>query len=142
MATVRFPDGTQVTASSVASRQEDRPGRDFGLYMDPSWAPTWAAEMIEWPDFGVPSEPEQAAKQIIDAFGRARQGQRVEIGCIGGVGRTGTVLACMAVLSGVLPEDAVEWVRDQYHPCAVETDQQASWVAWFAAQLPGTDRSA
>ncbi len=142
MATVRFPDGTQVTAASVASRQEDRPERDFGLYMDPSWAPTWTAEMIDWPDFGVPSEPERAAKQIIDAFRRARQGEHVEIGCIGGVGRTGTVLACMAVLSGIPSEDAVEWVRDRYHPCAVETDQQASWVAWFATYLSDANRSA
>lgn len=129
---VRFPDGTQVTASRLSSRREVYPKRDFGLYLDPSWAPTWDAEVVDWPDFGLPASPKCAAKQIKNAFGRAQSGQHIEIGCIGGVGRTGTVLACMAVLSGVLPEDAVTWVRDHYHPGAVETEAQEAWVKWFA----------
>jgi hypothetical protein len=128
---VRFPDGTTVRASSLASRQENDPQRDYGLYMDAAWAPTWDADVIEWPDFGVPSNPEEAAAQIEDAFARAHGGQHVEVGCIGGIGRTGTVLACMAILAGVSPEDAVEWVRDHVHPNAVETEEQEAWVLWF-----------
>ena len=38
-------------------------------------------------------------------------GERVEVTCGGGTGRTGTVLACMAVLAGVAADDAVGWVR-------------------------------
>ena len=56
----------------------------------------------------------------------------VEIGCLGGLGRTGTVLACMAVLAGVDPLDAVPWVRENYRSGAIETPDQESWVGWFA----------
>jgi len=128
---VHFPDGTSVSACSLASRREENPDRDYGLYMDVSWAPTWDADLIDWPDFGMPADPETAATLIEDAFARAQCGERVEIGCIGGLGRTGTVLACMAVLAGVLPEDAVEWVRGHYHPGAIETPEQEAWVLWF-----------
>ena len=129
---VRFPDGTEVTASPLCARREENPDRDFGLYMAPSWAPTWEAELIDWPDFGVPTNPERAAEQIRAAFERAQCGERIEIGCAGGLGRTGTVLACMAILAGVPAEEAVAWVRDNYDPRAIETSDQAAWVLWFA----------
>lgn len=128
---VRFPDGTCITASPLGARQEDNSERDFGLYMDPAWTPTWDAELIDWPDFGLPASRETAAGQIMAAFERAKSGERGEIGCIGGLGRTGTVLACMAILSGVPADQAVEWVRTHYDPHAVETCEQEEWVLWF-----------
>ena len=90
---------------------------------------------IEWEDYGQPADAEATADAICKAFGRAKQGQRVEIGCIGGLSRTGTVLARTAVLAGVAPEHAVRWVRDQYDPAAVETAEQEEWVLWFARHL-------
>jgi len=64
-------------------------------------------------------------------FSRAKNGERVEIGCVGGLGRTGTVLACMAILAGVPANQAVEWVRATYDSRAVETIEQEEWVIWF-----------
>jgi hypothetical protein len=90
---VVFPDGTRIRASSIFERDEDASGRDFGLYMDPRWNPSWPAEIIAWPDFGVPAHGARAVAQIRSAFIRAKSGQSVEIGCMGGLGRTGTVLA-------------------------------------------------
>jgi hypothetical protein len=132
---VRFPDGTEVTASPLRARREENPDRDFGLYMDARWAPTWEAELIDWPDFGLPSSPEHAAQQIRAAFQRAQAGECVEIGCDGGFGRTGTVLACMAILAGVPADDAVAWVRANDDPRAVETPDQEAWVRWFASLM-------
>jgi hypothetical protein len=131
MAIVAFPDGTRVRAASFAERREDDPERAFGLYLDEQWAPTWPADVVAWPDFGVPDEPEVAARQIAGAFDRAREGELVEVGCLGGSGRTGTVLACMAILAGVAPAEAVAWVREAYRPQAVETAEQEAWVEWF-----------
>lgn len=51
----------------------------------------------------------------------------VEIACSGGVGRTGTAIAVLAIMSGIPPEDAVEWVRRNYHRRAVETPWQRQW---------------
>jgi hypothetical protein len=130
---VVFPDGTAVNACSLRERRDGDPERDFGLYMDPRWEPTWPAELIEWQDFGVPADPERAAGQIRAAFARAQAGERVEIGCAGGLGRTGTVLACMAILGGVAAADAVAWVRATYNRLAVETADQEAFARGFAA---------
>jgi len=127
-----LPDGTHVHASSLPERDEHLGGREFGLYLDSRWSPTWPAELVDWPDFGLPADGERAAAQIRAAFARARSGEGVEVGCAGGLGRTGTVLACMAVLAGVAPGDAVAWVRGNYRAGAVETPEQEQWVAWFA----------
>ena len=132
MAVVTFPDGSRVRASSLAERDPDDPERAYGLYLDAQWEPTWPAEMVAWADFGLPDEPEVAARQIAAAFRRAQDGELVEVGCLGGSGRTGTVLACMAVLAGVPPDEAVAWVRGAYRTQAVETAEQEAWVEWFA----------
>jgi protein-tyrosine phosphatase len=55
--------------------------------------------------------------------------ERVEVACSGGLGRTGTALACLAVLDGVPAGDAVAFVRGQYHPRAVETPWQRATCA-------------
>ena len=124
-------------ASPLRERREDDAERDFGLYCDERWSPTWPAETIDWPDFGVPRDREAAAAQIRSAFERARAGERVEVGFAGALGRTGTVLAAMAVLAGVPGDEAVAWVRANYDLRAVETEEQAEWVAWFASANSG-----
>jgi hypothetical protein len=113
---VVFTDGTVVRASSISDRVEHDPTRSFGLYLDMRWLPTWPAEVVEWPDFGLPADGNRAADQILAAFARARRGDVVEVGCMGGLGRTGTVLACMAVLAGEPAASAVDWVRREYKP--------------------------
>jgi len=60
---------------------------------------------------------------------RARAGERVEVGCLGGHGRTGTALAWLAILAGLDPATAVAWVRANYCPYAVETADQEAFVA-------------
>ena len=129
---VMLPDGTRIRALPISERDEHDRERDFGLYMDERWQPSWPAETIAWADFGLPDDAETAAAQIESAFARARSGERVEIGCLGGLGRTGTVLACMVVLTGSSPRDAVEWVRSHYNEHAIERPEQEAWAEWFA----------
>jgi hypothetical protein len=92
---VEFPDGTTVQACGIGRDGDPEP--DFGLYLDEQWDPVWPHVRIAWPDFGVPRDINEAARAIEAAFERAQGGERVEVGCHGGLGRTGTVLACMAV---------------------------------------------
>ena len=132
---VVFPDGTRVIASSVLDGDERLSGRDFGLYLDPSWNPTWPAEIIDWPDFELPRDGAHAAAQIYAAFSRAKDGQGVEIGCIGGLGRTGTVLACMAVLAGVDLEPRCRLGARALSDRAPSRHRNKSdGVDWFAAR--------
>jgi hypothetical protein len=132
---VVLPDGTQVTAVSFDARdpyaRDQTP--DFGLYLDPQWEPPWPHDHLYWPDFGVPSDSPPVVTALRSLLERARGGEQVEVGCLGlrGHGRTGTALACMAILCGSPRGDAVAWVRENYCPNAVESAQQVAFVVGF-----------
>ncbi len=81
---------------------------------------------------GLPPSNGQAAARdaLIEVWERAVD-QRVEVACGSGRGRTGTALACVAVLDGVPPGGAVAYVREHYDPRAVETPWQRRYVARF-----------
>jgi protein-tyrosine phosphatase len=87
---------------------------------------------VRWPDFWLPADPAQARKVLLEAWNNALT-ERVEIACRGGVGRTGTALACLAVVDGVAPQHAVAFVRRHYHPHAAETPWQRRYVDRFAS---------
>jgi hypothetical protein len=131
MAAIRLPDGTTVRASALAERTVDDPWRTFGLYLDPRWRPTWPHRLVSWPDLGLPADAADATAAIQDAFDRALAGEGVEVGCDGGLGRTGTVVACMAVLTGLRAHEAIAWVREHHDRAAIETAAQERWVAGF-----------
>ena len=136
-----LPDeaGTVVTATS-ACNQYDRPTPDFGLYLDRSWKPDGMAIMLPWQDFGLPNVSHGFADYAIqETYAWAVSGALVEVGCIGGHGRTGTVLACMALLADptMSGEDAVWYVRGAYCKHAIETKEQEWYVERFAATMKG-----
>ena len=130
---VVLPDGTRLTAASFDPVAPYSRGRDpdYGLYFDSRWHPPWDHGYVDWPDFGLPADAEAVAEALNTVLGRARSGQFVEIGCLGGHGRTGTALACLAILAGCPALDAVAWVRSSYCSQAVETREQESFVAAF-----------
>jgi rhodanese/phosphatase family protein len=132
---LRLPDGGSVTAASFDA--DDPYGRetvpDFGLYLDDQWMPPWPHDHISWPDFGVPADPAALGAALKDAARRAREGQVVELGCVGGHGRTGTALACLITLTGERPQKAVAWVRANYCDQPIETREQEGFVSSFAA---------
>jgi protein-tyrosine phosphatase len=138
---VTLPDGTSVLAQGrldLVPSERPRPP-DFALYLDERWRHdpevAWPCLLIDWEDFGLPVDEAAAFTAITDLYRRARGGDTVEIACYGGVGRTGTVLSCLTVLAGVPVRDAVRWVRDHYHPQAVQTPEQEQLVSRFAFSL-------
>ena len=131
--TVVLPDGTSVMAVSFDRFDPYRRGvaPDFGLYLDHAWQAPWPSDRVEWPDFGVPADAGLLRTSLQSLLDRARAGERVELGCLGGHGRTGTALGCLAVLAGVPPAEAVAWVRANYCEKAVETPDQEAFVSGF-----------
>ncbi|HTT88085.1 MAG TPA: protein-tyrosine phosphatase family protein [Acidimicrobiales bacterium] len=128
---VIFPDGTRLDATGFTS--EVGPSRPtWGLYLYERWQPPWPYRYVSWPDFGLPDNERDADDAILEAWGRAQRQEAVQVGCRGGVGRTGTVLSCMAVLAGVEPTEAVSWVRRNYQTVAVDNEAQETWVLGFA----------
>jgi protein-tyrosine phosphatase len=90
----------------------------------------WEARWVRWPDLRLPTDPATARAGLVEAWRRAGT-ERVEVACAGGRGRTGTALACLAILDGTPPDRAVDYVRERYHPRAVETRAQARFARGF-----------
>jgi protein-tyrosine phosphatase len=91
-------------------------------------APARPHRRLSWPDFWVPLDTKDALDALREAYARVEAGERVEVACRGGVGRTGTALAALAVLDGLAPDAAVAWVREHHHRRAVETPWQRRWL--------------
>lgn len=130
---LELPSGRTVRGWGLRLTPHPGPDPTFGLFLlnhQPPEVP-WEHRWVRWPDFWVPSDPADAMDAIHAAWERA-SAERVQIACAGGRGRTGTVLACLAVLDGLSPRSAVAHVRSHYHPRAVETPWQRRFITRFA----------
>jgi protein-tyrosine phosphatase len=87
---------------------------------------------VEWPDFGMPADAGVLRQALVELRRRAAGDDVLEVGCLGGPGRTGTALACLAVLAEIPAEKAVGWVRANYCPKAVETVDREAFVVGFS----------
>lgn len=129
---MRLPSGRLVRGRGL--RHPLPPGRhpEFALYLLGHEPPpvAWEARWVRWPDFRLPTDHAGAAEALREAWTRS-EGERVEIACGGGRGRTGTALACLAVLDGVPANTAVAYVRAHYAAGAVETPWQRRFVSRF-----------
>ena len=128
---LRLPSGRLVRGRGVRRPMPEGPLPEFGVYLlgRPPEVP-WESAWVRWPDFRLPSDPAVLRTALAEVLRRAGS-ERVELACGGGRGRTGTALACLAVLDGVPTDEAVTFVRAGYHPRAVETRAQARFVREF-----------
>ncbi|MBB6419759.1 protein-tyrosine phosphatase family protein [Streptomyces sp. AK010] len=130
---LRLPSGLLVRGRGLRHPLDPTaPLPSCGVYLlgrQPPEVP-WESDWIRWPDFRLPSDPAAARAQLAAVRERAA-GERVEIACGGGRGRTGTALACLAVLDGVPGKEAVAYVRRHYDRHAVETPWQRRYVRRF-----------
>lgn len=79
------------------------------------------------PDGGTPRDV-AAMRAILSSVAEGRETEDVAVACMGGVGRSGTVVACALVDAGWRPDDAIRRVRAVRHPAAVETAAQTAFV--------------
>jgi hypothetical protein len=130
--TLRLPSGRVVRGRGLRHAPPTGPPPTFGVFLLGRRPPEvgWETRWIRWPDFWLPTDRAAAAEVLREAWLRAADG-RVEFVCGGGRGRTGTALACLAVLDGVPAADAVAYVREHYDSHAVETPWQRAYVRRF-----------
>ncbi|MFI8288101.1 protein phosphatase [Streptomyces sp. ms191] len=132
---LRLPSGRLVRGRGLRRPLPDGPTPAFAVYLlgkPPAGVP-WEARWLRWPDFRLPSDRAEAVTLLREAWERSAE-ERVELACGGGRGRTGTALACLAVLDGVPADEAVPYVRRHYHPGAVETPWQKRYVRGFTGR--------
>lgn len=139
MSPVQLNQDLTVYASGVRTHHtDDTP--DFAIYAHGGWNPACPAIFIPWQDYGLPTcTYEQAAESIKMAYQAVKDGKAVEVGCMGGHGRTGTILACMLIMANpkFTPSQAIEAARTRHCKNAVESASQDWFVEWFRAWFLG-----
>lgn len=157
-------DGLEVLASGWFSRPGWEDGRfvrinppDLGFYLDSSW--TESSEVVAspglhvpvfgksngypmvhftWGDFGVPEVrgPRliQLARWVLKEIA---SGKRVEVGCLGAHGRTGTFIAIMLMVQGLTARQAKSHLWTNYCFNAVETQEQEALLNKLQPLLKG-----
>jgi hypothetical protein len=129
---MRLPSGRLVRGRGLRRPAPTGPDPHFGVYLlgKPPPPVAWESTWIRWRDFRLPSDRAAFRDTLIGLLERAWS-ERVEIACYGGLGRTGTAMACLAVLDGVPGDQAVNYVRAHYSRRAVETP----WQRWFVVNF-------
>ncbi|WP_432945454.1 protein-tyrosine phosphatase family protein [Kribbella sp. CA-253562] len=126
---LRLPSGRLVRGRGLRDGLPPGPEPTFGVYLlgKPPPAVTWDSQWIRWPDFRLPADHAETRRILTATLDRLDR-DRVEFACGGGKGRTGTALACLAILDGVPAAEAIAFVREHYHRHAVETPWQKRYV--------------
>jgi Protein-tyrosine phosphatase len=129
---LELPSGRVVRGRGLRRGAVEGPAPEFGLYLLGKRPPSvsWPSRWVRWPDWWLPTDPSDARSALVELWRRA-EAERVEVACSGGHGRTGTALACVAILDGVPPAEAIGYVRQHYNSRAIETPWQRRYVMHF-----------
>lgn len=133
-------DGTVIYLSGSADKKARTWEPDLAVYLAGSWVPQCVAFHIGWIDYGLPTLPDAEFLKVARiALQSARDGETVEVGCFGGHGRTGTMVAVLDCLSMGRADSqlAIENVRDRHCYKAIENEKQEWFVHYIAAMLNG-----
>jgi hypothetical protein len=120
------------------NRETGGPDPDFGVYLDEGWGNIeigYPHQLYFWPNRGAIELPKFASiiETIIDEM---KEGQTVDIGCMEGHGRTGTVLAGLIMkLENLSASAAITAVQERHCPDAIEADTQKQLLAEFGDTL-------
>ena len=95
------------------------------------WSPAEPSSIVEVhftvPDGGVPGDPVEFLNLLAWLQLRLQEGKRVHVGCIGGHGRTGLLLAALVQrVEG--NAKAAQWVRTHHCKEAIETSAQSKFL--------------
>ena len=82
----------------------------------------------------TPPTPDQLAEGVRAIHDALAHGERVAVHCGAGLGRTGTLLACYLVSTGLPPDAAIKEIR-RLRPGSIETPTQEAAIHTYAETL-------
>ena len=131
----------RIAALPMPSRQEMRALREagFGLVVNLTEKPGPTAMADAEGLRGVhlplqdmqPPDQEQIAEFVALVRRALRSERPVAVHCMGGLGRTGTMIACYLVAEGMKPWAAMDHVRER-RPGSIQTEEQEEAVVRYA----------
>jgi len=93
------------------------------------------AVYINWQDFGVPDMDKSWWENLYESIEQIKP-RHIHVQCMGGMGRTGTILTILLILSRRDKKDAfktvgsaIQYIRAHGNPHAVETPAQRQYIA-------------
>lgn len=107
---------------------------DIALIVEEAKLRGLQVERFPFHDGGVPKEP-RATQQFVDQLvARVHDGARVVVHCNGGLGRAGTIAACVRLRMGLDADaaTAIASVRERRSHRAIETRAQEAFIAEYA----------
>ncbi len=94
------------------------------------WETGFRGEIVYYPITDYEALPDDVLDGLVAAvLERLKAGKRVAVFCIGGHGRTGYVAACVLYRLG--QENPIAFLRQNYSPSAVESEEQELSVERF-----------
>ena len=139
---IALSDGTVLHASDFYSTKQRIEDPDIGFYLDRSWSVPYFNYAIAWEDFGIPEcDAATIQRYARAAIRHAREGEIVDVACLGSHGRTGTFLAICELLCQDIPnaDAAIAHIRKMHCSKAIETAEQEWYVGCIAALLTDSD---
>ena len=94
------------------------------------WDEGFRGEVLYYPVTDYGTLPDDVLETLVGAIlERLQAGKRVAVFCVGGHGRTGYIAAC--VLSQLGQENPIAFLRRNYSPAAVESEEQEQAIVRF-----------
>lgn len=85
-------------------------------------------------DVNTPDNLSTFSALVQDLYARVQRGETIVVHCLGGLGRSGTLAACLLVKDGLNAQDAMQLVK-KCRPGAIQ-GQQDKFVETYAQTLP------
>jgi hypothetical protein len=136
-----FLVSSEYALTSKLCKAQSKLEPQFGVYLSEIWEGiplSYPAIIIRWPDYGA-IELKALNKIISTIKEKLTQGLIIDVACILGHGRTGTLLACLLVeFEGISAEAAILEVRTRHCEYAIECLDQEELIAEFATSKLGS----
>jgi len=118
----------------------NHPREGFDIYVGLDWGMARMSHQYPWEppskvvevyfpvtDGKAPKDTAQFKRLVLWLVEQLALGKRIHVGCIGGHGRTGTLIAALVCVVHGNPK-AGEWVREHYCKSAIETKEQVEFL--------------